>query len=297
MELDYAYHQMTGLGHALCHWLAYRFEADVGFRPEQGESWIGWAEGPRLTTSIRHTGWITGLYQTDTKVWATEATGMVFFNPTLGLSAPWESVRLEGVLRGVWGLSDDHVFVWGLHDRKPIAFHWDGSEWREVGSPGFILRAHGSAPDLVYGVGQRGLIARWNGSTAFESVASPVAGTVSDVFVASEDEMYACTSEGELLQGTVHGWEVLLRHPVGLTCVAKWRDAVWVGAEDGLYQLADEELTMVRPQARPIRFDARGELMITEPELLTHSLDGVNFRTINLDIIQRLTAHREPTWR
>lgn len=296
MEVGYLYKMITGLERDSAHWLGYRFDAETGFHPERADFWIGSMHGTEMRTSLRHGLWVTGLYQTDSVVWACESAGHVFKNPTLGLSSDWEFITLRGVLRGIWGLNDDCVFTWGMADSRPIAFHWDGREWREVSSPGYIVRVHGSAPDFIYAVGQRGLIARWNGVNGFEQLPSPAKKTLSDVHVVSPDEIWACGHGGELLSGTEHGWETLLTHADELNCCAKWQDRVWVGGMDGLHRLDGETLENIKPNLQPHRLDGRGELLITQPTMMIRTTDGAKFNAIFLDGFETLASRKSIEW-
>ena len=298
MSLAHEYNVMSGLELEACHWLAYRFDdAAGGFRPEEAESWVGSSTGTRLTSSLVHGGWMTGLYQTESSVWVSEATGHVYMNPSLGLSAAWQTFDLDGVLRGVWGLSDDCVFTWGLHAKSPVAYHWNGSEWRKVHSPGHIVGVHGADRDLIVAVGHNGLVARWNGVDGFDAMTSAARGTLSDVHVVSEDEIYACGPDGELVRGTVHGWEAILKHPRSLHCVTAWGEKVWVGGSDGLFTLsAKDTLDAIKPNLQPLRFDSRGDLLITQPTALITSNDGATFTGIALATFSGLAASRAPGW-
>jgi hypothetical protein len=285
------FNAMTGLKRDACHWLAYRSsDRSPAVDPQNGQSFVGFTTNTRLTSSLLHNGWMTGLYQTASKVWVSEATGRVFMNPTLGLSARWQTFELDGVLRGIWGLSDDCVFAWGMHAKAPVAYHYDGTEWRSVASPGYVVGMHGMAPDQVFAVGQKGLVARWNGVDGFDAVTSPARGTLSDVAVVSGDEIYACGADGELVRGTAQGWESVLRHSAPMRCVAAWGGRVWVGADDGLHCLRDGALEVIKPKLRPIRFDARGELLITQPTDLVSTKDGESFTGIPVIGFVRLSA-------
>jgi hypothetical protein len=297
MTLGHEFTCISGLAQASCHWLANRFDEEAGFRPDQGESWVGFTTGTRLTSSFVQRGWMTALWQTCSQVWVSESAGRVFMNPKLGLSAPWKTFQLEGMLRGIWGLEDDFVLTWGEHRGEPVAYRWNGSDWRQVATPGHIVGVHGVSRDLVYAVGQRGLIARWNGADKFDAVTSPAKGTLADVHVVSEDELYACGPDAELLQGTVRGWELLLEHERPLHCVAKWRDAVWIGAADGLYQRVDQGLVSIKDNISVRRFDARGELLMTIPHLLARTQDGVKFEGIPVKSFANLSRPKPPSWK
>jgi hypothetical protein len=204
---------------------------------------------------------------------------------------------MEGVLSGVYGLSDDAVFTRGLHRGEPVVYHFDGTEWRAVETAGHVVGMHGAGPELLFAVGHQGLVARWNGSDAFEPVDCGATGTLCDVHVESADEVYACGPDGDLVHGTTDGLEPVLRHGVGLTCITRWREAVWVGAGDGLYKLHGDRLVVAKDNLRPIGFDARGELLITESTHLVSTVDGEAYTGIPLSTFVKVARNRSPSWR
>lgn len=293
MKLGYSYKKVTGLQRDRGHWLAYRFDASRGFHPDSADFWVGSLDGTRMNNSIRHRFWITDLHQTESMVWASEASGHVFKNPALGLQAEWEHIALAGALQGIWGLRDDCVFTWGIHASKPIAHHWDGDRWHQVDTPGFITRVHGDS-ERIYAVGLRGLTAKWDGA-GFQKLPSPATGTLSGVFVAG-DEVHACGHGGELLVGRDDQWTQVLQHEHELNCVARWRGRWWVGAMDGLHRLEGGALENVKPNFQPHAFDARDELLITQPTHMITTADGESYTGISLEGIQLCTRGREPMW-
>lgn len=72
------------------------------------------------------------------------------------------------------------------------------------------LAMHGAREDLVFAVGTHGLVARWDGSR-WLPMSAPAAVRLGSVFVVSDDEVYACGQDGVLLQGSVPGWQEVLR--------------------------------------------------------------------------------------
>ena len=298
MGLGYAFGAASGSSKDDCHWLGYRFDADHGFSPEEGESWVVQSSGGQGYTLIFQRGWWTGLWRTKSRAWISDISGRVFMNPSLDVrKEPWQTFRLDASLSGIWGLRDDLVFTWGLRRSDPVAFLYDGTTWREIGAPGHIGAIRGIRDDLIYAVGLKGLLARWDGSS-FRTVHGPTDANLCDVFVASDDEMYACGHGGHLLQGTVHGWEVLLHHDGPLHCVARWRDAVWVGAgPGGLFKLVNERLELIKPNILAERFDTRNLLLITAPNAIAETADGSNFQGKFIAALEGLSASKPPSWR
>jgi hypothetical protein len=288
----------SGPGREDCHWLGYRFDEEHGFTPNDGESWIGQGKTEGHYALMSQRGWMTGLWRTESRVWVTESSGRVYMNPSLELrKEPWQTFRLQATLQGVWGLRDDLVFVWGIRDGEAVTFVYDGKEWRQIDTPGLIGCVRGSRDDLIYAVGMRGLIARWNGH-AFKAVHGPTPGNLSDVFVVSDDEMYACGTDGDLLTGSIHGWVRLMHYEGMLHCVAKWHDEVWVGAgEDGLFRLVDEQLELVKPNVHAERFDSRRDLLITTPSLIAETKDGASFKAEFVKTLEALSSNEPPSWR
>ncbi len=184
----------TSLG--ACHFLALRFDERYGFKPDSGESWI--LQGAGGTTHLLRggLGWYTGLWRSAAgKVYVASSAGEVHVNPEPEpRAAPWRVDRLSGTLAGIWGLSDELVFAWGLRAQDTVMYRFDGKTWHTMESPGEVVGMGGLSPELVHAVGVGGLISRWDGKR-WTKLPSPARGTLSDVFVASEEEMYAAAEE------------------------------------------------------------------------------------------------------
>lgn len=296
MGLAHEFAGATGHSRDDCRWLGYRFDEEVGFRPEQADCWVGTSTRDRIESTMVQRGWLTAIHETPSKTWLSDSAGRIYEYPDKSLSGARTTHPLSGVLRGVWGLSDELVFTWGTLRGEPVAYAWDGGEWRQVQTPGHLIAVHGADPGLVFGVGQQGLIARWDG-TGFASVTSPTDGTLSGVFVASGGEMYACGADGELLAGTGQEWRLQVRHEAALACVAKWNGTVYAGGPGGLYALRDGALHLVRDSFRPLSFDARGDLLIATPTHLVSTCDGVVFGGRTVAGFARLSVRKRPGWR
>ncbi len=298
MILGYMFAGASGTSKANCHWLGYRFDEDHGFSPNEGDSWICQTTGNQCHSLMSQRGCLTGIWRTDSCVWISELAGRVYMNPSLELrKETFQTFELKATLQGIWGLRDDLVFTWGMRQGAPVAFLYGGTDWAEITAPGLIGGVRGVRDDLIYAVGQNGLIARWDGMK-FNVVHSPINGNLTDVFVVSEDEMFACGTDGHLLIGTIHGWEELLKFDSMLYCIAKWGDYVWIGAgAEGLFFLKEEQLNIIKPSILAERFDTRENLLITAPNMIAETSDGANFQATFVKTLADLSAHESPSWR
>jgi hypothetical protein len=298
MDIGYSFAQASGVNLGDCHLLGYRFDAEVGFQPDAGDSWAMRFEGPTLHSLFWKRGWFTGLWRSlGGTLYVSDAASRIYIRPP-DASRSYEHEDLPGTLTGLWGLDEDDVFVWGRSGGKPVMYRGHHHTWTPIAAPGFVIGVHGIRPDLIVAVGERGLIARWDGS-AWQNMPSPADGTLSRVFVASDDEIYACGHGKQLLQGSVHGWVKLLEHSTPLSAIAKWKNEVWVGAggDDGLCQLKNGKLVSLKPKIQATQIDARGDLLITCPEKVVESADGQKFMSMNVSVFQGMTKDDEPSWR
>lgn len=202
---------------------------------------------------------------------------------------------------GIWGLDEEHVYVWGIFQRapgtpgEPHLARFDGTEWKTMPHPGFfIVEMHGLAPDNLYAVG-RGGIARWDGGTWIR-FPLPTAGIFTDVFVAGPDEMYATTLNGALLEGTANGWSVITRtidDRLPYACVIKFAGELLVGGSfQGLFRRVGKThvLELIEPDLHANQFEARaGSLIVTTPDRIAGSTDAVKFTAAATGVLLDLT--------
>jgi hypothetical protein len=303
MSLGYAYGSASGARSSDCYALGFRFEEEQGFHPDAGESWVMRLQGTKVRTLLSVAGWFTMLWQAPSgTVYVSDASGRLYVRPPEpadGAIAPpdFEQQDLPGVLQGLWGLDDDHVFVWGRRGDQPVMYVGHHRTWRPIAAPGFITGMHGIRPDLIFAVGEAGMIARWDGS-AWHPMPSPADKQLSSVFVVSADEIYACGHGKDLLQGSVHGWVRVLRHTAPLRAIVKWQDGIWVaaGGDEGLSLLEKGKLVSVKPNLKASQLDARHDLLITCPTMVVSSADGKKFTGTKLDVFERLTKNERPAW-
>lgn len=298
MGSDHTWGTASGPGMQSCHMLGYRFPEGEGFQPTRGESYVLEESGGTMTAHLMKKGWYTDLWRSSTdRVHVTDADGFIqTSNPNGG---GWSTHKIAGMLSGIWGLDDEHVYAWGLRGKQDFMVRWNGSAWIEMPSPtGGIVAIHGARPDLLVAVGDGGLIARWDG-TAWTSMLAPSDEPYRSVYVVSDDEIWACGNRGALHQGTVHGWTPVLVHDAPLSGVAKWRDTLWVGAhgDAGICKLDGTKLEPFKPKLKAVKFETHDEaLLFFSIGVIGETRDGNSFGGYRTKGFEDTTAGTIPDW-
>jgi hypothetical protein len=299
MKIGHQYAFATGRSRNECHVLGHRFDEAIGFRPEAGESWVLRFTDTTIDNLFWKPGWFTGLWEAPSRaIYVSDAYSKVFYRaPGADSAAARQGVDLEGTLTGLAGVDEENVFVWGRQGGKPVMYLGRRERWRPIPAPGFVIGLHGPRPDLVFAVGEAGMIARWDGS-AWHNMPSGTDRTLSSVFVESEDEVYACGHGKQLLQGSVHGWVRVLEHSAPLRAVVKWKGDVWVaaGGDEGLSQLQNGKLVSIKPNLKATQIDARHNLLITCPDKVVDTVDGKKFVATTLSGFEEMSGRAPATW-
>ena len=298
MNLGHSYNFASGPERQRSFCLAYRFDADLGFKPDAGESHLLELDGTMFRTPMWKKGWLTGLWRSESGLaYVTDYEGRLHVVPSHADSGRPRSYPVAGLPMGVWGLDDSNVWIWGRKGGEGIVHHFDGARITELPSPGKVLWMHGLAPDLLVAVGERGLVSRWDGGkwNPYPPVSTAL---LSSVHVVSPDEMYACGTGRELWDGSVNGWSLRYRHEGPLGFVVKWHDRVWVatGGDYGLSELIDDRLESRKPNLLCTHLDYRGDLLITCPSMIAATSDGTSYKGKSVDAFAEHTASIPPSW-
>src|SRR5262249_18539810 len=83
-----------------------------------------------------------------------------------------------------------------------------------------------------------------------------------------------------------------------ITCIAKWKNALWVGClgPEGLSKLEGNKLVSVKPNIKALFFDTRKNLVITTINLIADTSDGIKFEGVRVDHFAKTQADRPPMW-
>lgn len=298
MELGHMFNFASGPSRPVCTCLAFRYPADLGFKPDAGESHvIEWA-GKQVHDRLWKNGWFTSLWRSDSGIaYVTDSDGKLYAIPPHADGGRIRTYDVAGLPRGVWGLDDTNVWVWGQKGGEGIIHHFDGSKITEMPCPGKVMWIHGTAPDFLVAVGDRGLVSRWDGSQWHDF--PPVSNALmTSVHVVSPDEMYACGPGKEIWDGSVHGWSLRYRHDGPLGFIAKWQDRIWVaaGGDYGLSELIDDRLESRKPNLTSTYLDYRDELVVSCPEIIAGTADGENYRGRKVGAFADLIANISPSF-
>lgn len=150
--------------------------------------------------------------------------------------------------------------------------------WQVRGGPGggFVV------------VGDRGYAARFDDGR-WRSMERATAYTLNGVAVVSDEEVYACSPDGVLLEGSQWGWVVRASNAPLLACVCKFAGDVLAGAGSwGLMKLADDAMVQATPIFSkngwtPYDFDTRGSFLAACGTALVASADLERFDSVSAD--------------
>lgn len=110
----------------------------------------------------------------------------------------WRPVleHLDGALLAIWGTSERDVWTvggpLGNSGFESLVMRFDGTSWRRAATGGTETYwwVHGTGPNDVWLVGEKGRITHWNGTT-FEERASGTTATLFGVWAAAPDDAWA----------------------------------------------------------------------------------------------------------
>lgn len=287
--------------------IAQRFDEDEGFKPDYGESWLYYSDGDEGRRLYGGAGWLTGVWYSPGQIaYVSDDNGdaIVYRDPPSMTEAGQKPKKgqlakenLPVALFGVWGLDDRFVLTWGDDGEDGRVWRWDGKKWGELPRPpGRIMDIEGLAPDLVIAVGYHGMIARWDGR-AWTQLASPTKAGLNAVAVVSPDEMYATSSSGVLLEGSIHGWAEALDEGIPLFGVAKFKGTLYVGAGDeGLYVRKGKKLAAFKKKIKARAMEARKDLLVVAGQEIGESTDGKAFMLTDQEFVVDDLQDKKPTW-
>lgn len=106
---------------------------------------------------------------------------------------------------------DDVVYACGqslqIYQRRGQQWQCANPELREMAAPA-LESIHGSAPNNIYAVGEKGVILHFNG-VSWKPLDSPTNRPLSRVFCVSEDEVYLCGNDGAIFKGNKNQWQFI----------------------------------------------------------------------------------------
>jgi len=304
------YHRASGSSFSDCVHLGQRHYEDDD-NPDESDYWVLGNDVRQegiITTTVFFSwkNWLTGIWRSPERVvYISDATARAVhrYDDIHDLARPPTDFPLDAALEGVWGLDDSNVFAWGTRkagagDFEWPVFHYDGRRWTELPMPGFAVMAmHGVAPDMVYAVGFKGFVGRWDGAS-WRRFPVPTAEVINSVFVAGPDEIYACGGNGIVLEGSASGWGKIAEMPEGMPAeaVARFKGELYIGGGSlGLFRRVGTsgDLELIKPNVGATHFDARHDLVITCEKVIVGTSDNTAFAGANVNFLCQHTADKD----
>lgn len=304
--IETCYLSASGASYEDAVFIGQRYDAERGFKPREGESWLLRNEaaegGVRTSLHIPSSTWYEAVWRSPSgQVFLADAVNRAIYRCarlTATDGGTWSDDRLPAAIHGVWGLDDRTVFAWGGNREGFPMFRWNGVAWSEMTAPGFeVFALHGVAESCLWAVGDAGQCAFWDGGRWF-SYPTPTREVLNAVFVRDRDHVYATGAQGSLLEGATHGWLKICDGPVPglpLHAVAWWGDALWVGARQwGLLRRVGRSnaLEVVKPKLWATSLDAREQLLITTPRAVVSTSDGEGYLGAGVGALDDFTEGR-----
>jgi hypothetical protein len=167
--------------------------------------------------------------------------------------APQRSNGLPPNVTGLWGTSDDNVFV-GTYDGD--IYRWDGKAWAQehdgaaAGNRG-VSTFGGTGPNDVFALGIAGTLLHFDGRAWTPlRVPGPPNGheSLTGVHALPDGTVLISTSgdDGRLLHGTHAGLSEFGRYPLPLIGLASLDDRVLFATGDGVAELFGRDVRMIR---------------------------------------------------
>jgi hypothetical protein len=299
MPLRHIYRFASGPALHECAYLGLRYETTIGAEPNYSEYAVfeNTTEPGTDDEPVAHLRWrvkslLTGIWRSPSKiVYVADAhePGLLRYRD-LSSGDPRDLLPLgETFPEGVFGLDDQHVYIWGSRlgsngDHEYPVMRWDGQQWHELPMPGFRMVAmHGLAPDLLFAVGRNGFVGRFDGSR-WRRFPVPTEEVLVSVFCAGPDEFYACGHLGIVLEGSKAGWGRISENYIEnapLYSVAKFRGDLWIaGGKQGVLRRVGttDRLEVVKDNIGATWLDAREDhLLATCDDFIAGTRDGTSW--------------------
>jgi hypothetical protein len=282
--------------------LADRSPSREEWRDHESESFLSRVVGGRVLAPRRSRGLVSSLWVSPSgriyAVGSLENGPRGVYVETSGdpYAGNWVQAPLGSRYWDVWGLDDDFVFAWGSVSGEGWMALFDGRSWNEIEAPGPVLAMHGISRELVYAVGSGGLAAWWDGSK-WNRQPTQTRGSLTAVWVVSEEEIYATGTARRILAGSIYGWSerVAVKHESW--DVTKWNDRVWIAAGyKGLAELDGNTLPIVNKELQTRRV-VPGDSLIVVTETAIVATDGTQIRsTLPLSELRVFTDPLTPAW-
>lgn len=262
--------------------------SDADHDAEDGETWVGIVDDKGVVRTIRgERAWYTDIWQSPSRaIYLCCERTLIVGTPQADSRYQWETRALPFRAWGVWGLSDALFFAWGFDGKQQVVARIEGEQVTVLAAGGSIVAMDGCSPDLIYAVGEDGLVLRLDGDV-IHRIPVHERASFNCVEVRSDASVIASTRSGQVWQGSVHGLSPLLPGYSAMNAVATWNgDVIAASDPDGLHRFDRTQWDPIATPDQPIDVYAKETLVLTGPKVLADTTDLATFRTASIDKVK-----------
>lgn len=279
-----------------------RYDDAMPFHWDECETWFAVVRDKKLRLLYGEADWYKDLFKSKSGRLYSVGRGLLVGTPRDDGGYDFQTYEcpVSGVT--VFTLDDRFVFVAGHHSIKHphVIARLDLTTGKHdlYDLPRIVDRVRGCAPDTVYGVGEKGLVVRFDG-TQFVQVPVDEADRFNSLLIVSEREMIASTMGGNIWDGSVNGWSRRAQGPGTMYMTARIGGDLYCGTEAfGIHKLVDHttEQVNLKHQFRDIVAGDQCALLGSN-EQLAETTTFKKLKRVHAKDLKPLIDTIEPLWR
>ena len=295
------YHSASGASLEDFSCIGQRYDREAGLESGRLESWVVTVKGDEFSASYGIAGDFTRLSRAPSgTLFVAEAGGAVRVNrtPAARQKDDWKIHLLDGLISGVFAVDDDRTaYAWGERGSGHPVFRFEGTNFREIASPGFAINAlHGVSDSQLVAAGDDGQAARFDGRI-WTGVPTGTEEDLTAVHVESDQVVRLVGLGGSLLELQGGRFERVAKAPGPLFGVAGFNQQVWLGAGPlGLFRRTATGVECVKANIPARTLSAGSSLLITCDDEICGTRDGKAFGGKAEGLFAKLREGKPPLW-
>ncbi len=199
-------------------------------------------------------------------------------------------------LNGIWGVSDELIFIWGEEvnvsidggsvKSKVAPSIWSLSEigWEKHILPERIRLLHGVDARSVYALGETGRLFQWNGAGWNDTGSAPVPN-LAFLRVHQARDVYAATMNGCIWRNTGSAWYEISREVGFVYSLLSWAKHIWLPTQYGLHRVTADKIELLYPRIIPCLITGGKHLLWTTYTEIQSTANFSSFQTRSLEEI------------
>jgi hypothetical protein len=266
----------------------------TGYRWSSQEAWLFRVEPPALVPLLGIREQLTGVWSASPdSAWASSSSGIVYQLTAGGIVQH----RPLSLVSGIVGVSDSEVYAWD--ETNAALARFDGRAWSAMDSPGKVITLCLGPADELYAGCYDGLVFRRSRGRWVQVDLFHIGNVVS--MARRGESAYACTTNGELIELSENGAQVVGRWSRALNdlCITASGRCILVDGLEIVLEWNGRDFVPIDP-ALPLwawaagtegRVAIAGELLVE----MTPELEGV-VESVELERFREQRGSETPMW-